>query len=105
MAGTLAAVGIVAGAAALSVGLVAVGSAAVLGQRLAGAADTAALAAADAASGAVPGMPCELAEAIAASAGARLAACVVDGATVTVTVSAPFGQLLATVSARAGPPP
>ena len=76
-----------------------------LKQRLAGAADAAALAAADAASGAVAGEACELAEAIAAASNARLATCAIDSATVTVTVSAPFGQLVAAASARAGPPP
>jgi secretion/DNA translocation related TadE-like protein len=82
-----------------------VGSAAVLGQRLAGAADAAALAAADAASGAVPGIPCELAETLAAAASVELAACEIDGLTATVTLAAWFGALPATASARAGPPP
>ena len=104
MAGSLAAVGLIGFAAALSIGLASVGSAAVLGQRLAGAADAAALAAADAASGAVAGVPCELAETLAAAGGARLAACEIDGLTATVTVTARFGSLPATASARAGPP-
>ncbi len=105
MAGSLAAIGIVGCVATLCVGLAAAGSAAVLGQRLAGAADAGALAAADAASGAVVGVPCELAEVIAAASGAGLAACEIDGLTATVTVSARFGNLPATASARAGPPP
>ena len=104
MAGSLAAAGLIGFAAALSIGFATVGSAAVLGQRLAGAADAAALAAADAASGAVAGVPCELAETLAAAAGAELAACEIDGLTATVTVAARLGSLPAAVSARAGPP-
>ena len=104
MAGTLAAVGLIGFAAALSIGLAGVGAAAVLGQRLAGVADAAALAAADAASGAVAGVPCELAETLAAAAAVELTACEVDGLTATVTVAAQLGTLPAAASARAGPP-
>ena len=105
MAGALASVGIVAGAATLAVGLALAGSAAVAGQRLASAADAAALAAADAASGAVPGVPCERADELAAASGARMEACELDALIATVTVSARFGLFTATASARAGPPP
>jgi len=105
MAGSILATGLVGCAAALSVGLALPGSAAVFGQRLAGAADAAALAAADAASGAVSGIPCELAQAIAEAAHAELSGCDIDGLTATVTVSAMFGRMPATASARAGPPP
>jgi secretion/DNA translocation related TadE-like protein len=102
MPGTLAAVGIVGCCASLTLGLAAVGSAAVFGQRLSGAADAAALAAADAASGAVVGVPCELAAHVSAALGATLAACEVDGLTATVSVSARFGPVTAAASARAG---
>ena len=105
MAGAIAAIGVVGCAATLSAGLVFSGSAAVFGQRLAGAADAAALAAADAASGAVAGVPCESAEAVARSAAAELPGCEIDGLTATVTVSAMFGGLPAVATARAGPPP
>ncbi|WP_243073985.1 Rv3654c family TadE-like protein [Microbacterium sp. SS28] len=105
MAGTGLAVGIVAGCAALVLGLTTVSAAAVTGQRLAGAADAAALAAADAASGASRGVPCERAADVAQAGGASLAACDVDGLVATVTVSATFGALTASASARAGPPP
>ena len=105
MAGAIAAIGVVGCAATLSVGLVFSGSAAVFGQRLAGAADAAALAAADAASGAVAGVPCESAEAVARSAAAELSGCEINGLTATVTVSAMFGGLPAAATARAGPPP
>lgn len=105
MAGTIAAVGIVGCAAALCAGLAVSGSAAVFGQRLGGVADAAALAAADAASGAVAGVPCELADTVAAASALVLAACEVDGLVATVTVAGRFGHLEATASARAGPPP
>src|SRR4051812_40673073 len=104
MAGTMAAVAIVACAAVLTVGLVAGSAAAVVSQRAAGAADAAALAAADAASGAVAGIPCDLAQRVAAASGASLIGCALDGLTATVTVSAPFAALNAMASARAGPP-
>ena len=104
MAGSVAAIGLIGCAAALSLGFASVGSAAVLGQRLAGAADAAALAAADAAAGAVAGVPCELAATLAAAAGSELETCEIDGLTATVTVSARLGNLPATASARAGPP-
>ncbi|MFH8249297.1 Rv3654c family TadE-like protein [Microbacterium sp. B2969] len=105
MPGSVLAVGIVACAATLVVAAGAVTGAAVASQRLAGAADAAALAAADAASGAVRGIPCERAVEVAAASGAALEACDVDGLIATVTVSAPFGRLVARASARAGPPP
>ena len=105
MPGTTLAIGIVGGCAALMLGLAAVGAAAVAGQRLAGAADAAALAAADTASGAVSGDPCRRADEIAASSGASIAACELDGLIATVTVSGAFGALTVTASARAGPPP
>ena len=48
-------------------------------QRVANAADAAALAAADATSGAVPGVPCDLAAGVAARNGATLVGCEIDG--------------------------
>ena len=104
MAGTAVAVGAIGAAMALTAGLAAVASAAVFGQRLAAAADATALAAADAASGAVPGVPCERAAQLAEVSGAALATCDLDGLIATVTVSARFGPIPATASARAGPP-
>lgn len=105
MPGTMAAVGIVAGAAILATGLAAAGSAAVVGQRLASAADGAALAAADAASGAVTGIPCERAAQVAGEFGARVESCDLDELVATITVSLRFGPVVARTSARAGPPP
>ena len=105
MPGSAAAVGIVAGVAVLAAALATVGGAAVTGQRLASAADAGALAAADAASGAVPGDPCERAAEVAETFGGRVEACDLDELIATVTVSMPLGPLTARASARAGPPP
>ncbi|HWM15164.1 MAG TPA: helicase [Microbacterium sp.] len=104
MAGTILSVGVVVCAATLSVTLVTVGSAAMFSQRLAGVADAAALAAADAASGALDGEPCARAVEVAAASAAQVTACELDDLVATVTVSAPFGRLAAMASARAGPP-
>ena len=104
MAGAAASVGVVACAAALTLGLAAVSSAAAVSQRAAGAADAAALAAADAASGAVSGDPCALAGSAAERNGARLLGCDLDGLVATVHVAVPFGRLGAEARARAGPP-
>ncbi|MFF2369937.1 Rv3654c family TadE-like protein [Agromyces sp. NPDC058110] len=75
-------------------------------RRAATTADAAALAAADAASGAVVGLPCEVADLAARRAGARLVSCELDGAVSRVTIVVP-GRIPgfdATASARAGPP-
>jgi secretion/DNA translocation related TadE-like protein len=104
MAGTMLSVGVVVCSATLVVGFATAGAAAVFSQRLAGVADAAALAAADAASGALDGEPCARAGEIAAASGVVLAACELDGLIATVTVAAVFGRLPASVSARAGPP-
>jgi secretion/DNA translocation related TadE-like protein len=103
MAGTVLAVGAMAASAALTFGLATVGAAAVQSQRAAGVADAAALAAADAASGAVSGIPCDRAGAVAAATGARVTSCVLVGLIATIEVVVPFGVLAATASARAGP--
>jgi secretion/DNA translocation related TadE-like protein len=74
-------------------------------QAVQGAADAAALAAADAASGLVPGVPCDLASLAAEHNGARLAGCTVDGLVATVSVSRSVGIFTIGSSARAGPAP
>lgn len=106
MAGTALAAGVLVAACALSLGLAAVGGAAVTAQRVAGAADAAALAAADAASGAVPAVddPCTTAARVAAASGATLTACAIDGFVATVEVEAGYAGLAAISRARAGPP-
>ena len=88
-------------------GLAAVGLAAGLAarQRVIGASDLAALAGADAASGAVPGVPCEVAARVAAAGGARLASCDADGLVVDVTVVGSFAGIPLRAHSRAGPPP
>ena len=104
MAGTSTAVGGIAVAVVLTVALGAVAAASVHTQRLAGAADAAALAAADAASGAVTGVPCERATEVAAAAEVEIVACDLDGLVATVRVAAPFAGFSASAIARAGPP-
>ena len=104
MPGTLAAAGLVVSAAMLTGAFASVSAAAVFGQRLAGVADAAALAAADAASGAVTGVPCERDGELAQSAEVELTGCELEGLVATVSVSAPFGVLVAVARARAGPP-
>ena len=106
MAGSALSASVLAVAAALTVGLAAVGGAAVTAQRVAGAADAAALAAADAASGAVvtDDEPCALAARTAQAAGARLVECALDGLVATVRVEAAYAGLAAVSRARAGPP-
>jgi hypothetical protein len=82
-------------AAVVVIGLAAVGLAGGLAarQRVIGASDLAALAGADAASGAV------------AAGGARLASCRVDGLVVDVAVVASFSGIALQAHSRAGPPP
>jgi len=106
MAGTVLAAGVLTVAATLSIGLAAVGGAAVTAQRASGAADAAALAAADAASGAVVAdeHPCDLAARVAAASGATLAGCAIDGLHATVEVRAAYAGLVAVSRARAGQP-
>lgn len=105
MAGTAVSVGLVAVVALAAVGLATAGAATVAGQRLASAADAAALAAADTASGAASGVPCERAQEVAATFGAHVEDCALDELIATVTVSLRFGAVTATAVARAGPPP
>ena len=68
-----------------------------------GAADAAALAAADARSGAVGGYPCEVAAAVAEANGAILVDCTVDGLVATVTVHRAVLAFDAVATATAGP--
>ncbi len=105
MAGTAATAGVVTAIGVLTIGLAVVGAAAVHAQRLAGTADAAALAAADAASGAVDGAPCDRAAQIASRAVAEVVSCEVDGLIATVRVGAAFGSIPTSAIARAGPPP
>jgi secretion/DNA translocation related TadE-like protein len=83
----------------------ALGAALTVRQRVIGAADAAALAAADGASGAVVGEPCVLARRVAETAGAALDSCSLDGLVATVAVSARIGPVPFAARSRAGPPP
>lgn len=73
-------------------------------QSVGGAADAAALAAADVASGLIPGVPCEAAQRAAALGGAHLDSCTLDGVVATVSVSRTVAGMRAQAQARAGPP-
>lgn len=73
-------------------------------QRVANAADAAALAAADATSGAVPGVPCDLAASIAVRNGATLTGCEIDGPVASVTARSSVFGFTVDAGARAGPP-
>lgn len=107
MTGTSLAAGTIAVVAALSVGLALAGGAAVTSQRLAAAADAAALAASDVTTGAIAsGEPaCAVAARVAAAHGSRLVRCELLGFVATVEVAGSFAGLSATARARAGPPP
>jgi helicase/secretion neighborhood TadE-like protein len=102
--GSLLAVGVVASVFALTMMLVPLAQALVIKQRVVGAADAAALAAADTASGAIAGFPCEAADAVARLNGAVLGGCELDGAVVTVSAGARYLGFDIVVFARAGPP-
>ena len=73
-------------------------------QRVIGAADLSALAAADAASGAIAGAPCDVAAGVATANNARLATCHADGLVVSVTVVGSFAGIPIEAHSRAGPP-
>ncbi|WP_246846382.1 Rv3654c family TadE-like protein [Humibacter ginsenosidimutans] len=94
-------------AALLITGVAAIGACALLGekQRVSAAADAAALAAADSASGRVTGIPCDRAQRAALLNGVRLATCRIDGSVALVSAQSDVGGIPITVWARAGPPP
>lgn len=106
MAGTVlaAAVLMVAGSGAIGMGMIA--GAAAVSQTASGAADHAALAAANVAMGVVSGDPCAVASRIARASGTRIAECEVNdgsaGVTVTVVVETRFGVFPVRVESRAG---
>jgi secretion/DNA translocation related TadE-like protein len=103
-AGTVAALGVVS-ATLLCAGLsLPIGAALVVKQRLEAAADAAALAAADTATGFSAGYPCDAAAQAAALNGAQLAECSVEGLVATVQVRGQVLGLDVIVAARAGPP-
>jgi secretion/DNA translocation related TadE-like protein len=93
-------------AALLMASAAAVGACALLAakQHVSAAADAAALAAADTASGRVAGAPCDRAAQAARLNGARLGACSVDGLFALVSAQDDIGGIPISVWARAGPP-
>jgi secretion/DNA translocation related TadE-like protein len=103
-AGSLLAVGVVASMLAVTSMVIMVSLALAVKQRVTGAADAAALAAADTASGAVAGFPCDVAAAAARLNGAELRRCEVSGAVATVSARAGYLGFDISVAARAGPP-
>lgn len=74
-------------------------------QTVAGTADAAALAAADVASGLLPGFPCAQAEIVARANATSLEACHLDGLIATVRVGSTVLGIPVTALATAGPPP
>ncbi len=76
----------------------------VLRAEMNGAADAAALAAADVARGISPGTPCVMAATVAAANGALLDECLVDGVIVTVRVNVAILVFSVAATATAGPP-
>jgi secretion/DNA translocation related TadE-like protein len=102
-AASVLALGIVGAIVALTALVVPTASVFVLSQRAANAADAAALAAADAISGAVAGTPCPLARETAARNGAVLASCETGGPVASVTVTVATLGLEIRAAARAGP--
>lgn len=92
-------------AALLITSAAAVGACALLAekQHVSAAADAAALAAADTASGLVAGIPCERADQAARLNGASLASCGLDGSVALVCARTEFAGVPISVWARAGP--
>jgi secretion/DNA translocation related TadE-like protein len=72
--------------------------------RVKGAADAAALAAADAAVGLVPGAPCELAATVADANGSSVLTCRVDGLVATVSTGTTVLGVPISATSSAGPP-
>ena len=103
-AGSVLAVALIATVLAITLLLVPLYSLLTVRARAAGAADAAALAAADVAVGIVPGVPCEIAASVASANRARLTECQADGVIVTVRVSVTVFGFLVQVAATAGPP-
>jgi len=103
-AGSVLALAIVGAAVAIAVAMTGFGTALVVRQRTIGAADAAALAAADVLLGAAPGDPCSVARAVAASNDAELEGCEIDGYLATVTARSTFAGIRITALSAAGPP-
>jgi secretion/DNA translocation related TadE-like protein len=82
-----------------------VGGALAARQELQGSADAAALAAADTASGRVPGAPCDAAATVAHAAAGSIESCSIDGTGIaTITLGATIFGVAVRATSRAGPP-
>lgn len=102
--GSVLAVAVLGGVVAVTLVLVPVLGLLSVGQSVRAAADAAALAGADTASGLVPGVPCDAAQRAAALNAARLSECTLTGLIVTVTVTRVADGFTVHGRARAGPP-
>lgn len=104
-AGSVLGLAVVLGIATLAIGGIGVFAALPERNALQAAADSAALTAANAASGRIQGYPCALAAQATEVNGADLDSCELQGLYVTVTVSGAVLGITVTVASRAGPPP
>lgn len=104
-AGSVLGLAIVLGIATLAIGGLSVYAALPEKHALQAVADSAALTAANAASGRIQGYPCDLAAQTAELNGADLESCELQGLEVTVSVSGTVLGITVSVAARAGPPP
>ncbi|MBO0985092.1 Rv3654c family TadE-like protein [Rathayibacter sp. SD072] len=100
-----AAIGVVAGTILVTAAVLAGCGALVGHQRAVAAADGAALAAADVASGLLPGEPCGAADRVARAGAAQVSECAVDEGVATVEVVVSVGPVVLPARSRAGPPP
>lgn len=103
--GSVLALALVATVVVVALAALSLGAGLVTRQRVVGAADAAALVAADALRGLIPGVPCELADRVVRSNGAALEECSGDGYVATVAVSGSWLGLPLRAAASAGPPP
>lgn len=104
MSGTVVTAGLAVGLAGLAAACLPVYGALATRQAVAGAADAAALAAADVAVGIHPGFPCEAAGRVAAANGADVLECELDGLVATIVVGRHILGIPVTATATAGPP-
>jgi secretion/DNA translocation related TadE-like protein len=102
--GSLLAVALMGAMVALTALIVPLFAVLAVGQSVQNAADAAALAAADTASGAIAGVPCEAAARAASLNGASLVSCAVDGLVASVVAARRVGVFDLSSPARAGPP-
>ena len=104
-AGSVLAIAIMSALLIVTSTMVPVGALLLADRRASGAADAAALAAADGAVGLVAGSPCDLARTVAAANGAAVQRCEVDGLVVTVRTTVPVLGFSIAGRATACPPP